>query len=242
MPQQESPVFPLQDYYSRIYKKYDLINHLFTFWQDKKWRRNTVETCLSGNPQRVLDLCCGTGDLAIGICIAGNKSMKITGYDLNQDMLGIARQKANHLNAISVEFIQGDAISMPFANNEFDCITIGFGFRNLTYENPNREKYLQEINRVMKSGARLILLESAYPKNSVIKLFYRLYLKLVLVPLGGLFSGHWEAYRYLAGSSAGYYSFSELERLLESHHLKLHIQHKYLFGSVNLLIATKKGT
>jgi demethylmenaquinone methyltransferase/2-methoxy-6-polyprenyl-1,4-benzoquinol methylase len=242
MPQQELPVFPLQDYYSRIYKKYDFINHLFTFWQDKKWRRHTVEACLSCNPQCVLDLCCGTGDLAIGICLAGNKSIKITGYDLNQNMLGVARQKANHLNARSVEFIQGDIVSMPFTNNEFDCITIGFGFRNLTYENPNRERYLHEINRVLKPGARLIILESAVPENRAIKQFYRLYLKLVLVPLGGFFSGHWGAYRYLAGSSVSYHSFPELNRLLESHHLKLHLQQRYLFGSVNLLIATKKGT
>jgi demethylmenaquinone methyltransferase/2-methoxy-6-polyprenyl-1,4-benzoquinol methylase len=242
MPQQKSPGFPLQDYYSHIYKKYDLINHLFTFWQDKKWRRKTVEACLSCNPQRVLDLCCGTGDLAIGICLAGNNTIRLTGYDLNLHMLGVARIKANQQNARSVEFIQGDVLSMPFAENEFDCITIGFGFRNLTYENPNREFYLREINRVMKPGSRLIILESSFPENNLIKQFYRLYLKLVLVPLGNILSGHRQAYRYLAGSSAGYYTFSELDNMLEPYGLKLNLQQRYLFGSVNILIALKKGT
>jgi demethylmenaquinone methyltransferase/2-methoxy-6-polyprenyl-1,4-benzoquinol methylase len=234
--------FPLQDYYTRIYKAYDQVNRLFTFGQDKKWRRLTIEACLAGNPKRVLDLCCGTGDLAISICRTGNEQIRITGYDLNQNMLEIARQKAIRFNTQSVEFIQGDAASMPFSNNEFDCILIGFGLRNLIYENPDMEKHLQEINRVMKPGARLLILESTLPENRFIGLFYRLYLKLVLVPLGGLLSGHWKAYRYLADSSAGFYDFSELNRLFEVHQMVLHLQQRYFFGSVNLLIATKKGT
>jgi demethylmenaquinone methyltransferase/2-methoxy-6-polyprenyl-1,4-benzoquinol methylase len=233
---------PLQSYYSRIYKTYDLVNRLFTFGLDKKWRLHTVKAALESHPYRILDLCCGTGDLAISISgIAGN-TIQLTGLDLNPEMLAIAKQKAAASKNPAIEFIQGDAGSTPFKNNEFDCITIGFGFRNLTFENPNREQHLQEISRIMKPGARLLILESAQPASSFVGFFYRIYLALFLVPLGGLLSGDWNAYRYLAASSAGFYSFATLCKMLEDYGLNLRFEKEYLFGSVNLLIATKKGT
>jgi demethylmenaquinone methyltransferase / 2-methoxy-6-polyprenyl-1,4-benzoquinol methylase len=234
--------FPLQAYYSRIYKTYDLVNRLFTFGQDRKWRKQTVETCLQGHPKRILDLCCGTGDLAIGIARTGSRPMKITAFDLNPEMLEIARKKALQQSVQTIEFRQGDAGSMPFADHEFDRITIGFGFRNLTWENPNREKYMAEISRVLKPGAIVLILESAVPENALIGFFYRLYLRMILVPLGGLLSGDWKAYRYLAGSSSGFYDFDTLKKMLHLHKLSLEREKKYMFGSVNLLKATKKGS
>lgn len=234
--------FPLQDYYSRIYKTYDLVNRLFTFGQDRKWRQQTIEACLKDNPKQILDLCCGTGDLALGIDMAAKQPMSITGFDLNANMLEIARNKAKRLGIQSIDFRQGDAGSMPFANQEFDRITIGFGFRNLIWQNPNQAKHLEEISRVLKQGARLLILESAVPENAFVSFFYRVYLKLILVPLGGILSGDWKAYRYLAGSSSGFYDFSTLKSMMEPYKLILQSEKKYLFGSVNLLIATKKGT
>jgi demethylmenaquinone methyltransferase/2-methoxy-6-polyprenyl-1,4-benzoquinol methylase len=233
---------PLQSYYTRIYKSYDLVNRLFTFGLDKKWRRHTVKVCLESNPERILDLCCGTGDMAINISRAAGGPVRITGFDLNPNMLEIARQKAFRSNTPAVEFIEGDAGSMPFSDGEFDCITIGFGFRNLTFENPNRDQYIREISRIMKPGARLLILESALPESKFVGFFYRLYLKLLLVPLGGLLSGDWNAYHYLAGSSADFYNFQVLSSMLKDYKLSLHLEKKFLFGSVNLLIATKKGT
>ena len=232
----------LQSYYSRIYKTYDLVNRLFTFGLDKKWRRHTVKVCPETEPERILDLCCGTGDLALSIGRAAGKPLQITGYDLNPLMLDAARTKASRYPVNVVEFIRGDAANMPFRDGEFDCITIGFGFRNLTFENPNAEQHLREISRVLKPGGRLLILESAKPENRLVDWFYQRYLKLVLVPLGGLLSGDWSAYRYLAQSSAGYYSFVELFNMLGHHQLNLKLNRKYLFGSVNLLIATKKGS
>lgn len=231
---------PLQTYYSGIYKTYDLVNRIFTFGLDGRWRRFTVRECLLSKPQRILDLCCGTGDMAI---LAGKNTpgqKRITGYDLNREMLAIARQKAER-QGIAVEFIEGDVINMPFLNEEFDSIMIGFGFRNLTWENPSRDQHLQEISRCMKPGAKFLILESARPKNRMIACFYTLYLKMVLIPVGGILSGDWNAYRYLAGSSAGFYSFDILQQLLEQYQLTLQLRKKFMFGSVNLLIATKSG-
>lgn len=236
------PGHPLQLYYSRIYKTYDRVNRLFTFGLDARWRRHTVECCLRQHPYRILDLCCGTGDLAISIGQTATGKVFITGFDLNPEMLGIARQKARGLSSEKVEFLQGDAACMPFQNEEFDCITMGFGFRNLTFENPTREQNLKEISRVMKPGALLLILESARPESPLVALLYRFYLNFFLVPLGGILSGDWKAYRYLARSSAGFYSFGDLRSMLKAHHLELKIERKFLCGTVNLFMATKLGS
>ncbi len=108
---------------------------------------------------------------------------------------------------------------MPFASQEFDRITIGFGFRNLVWQNPNQSRHLEEMSRVLKPGARLLILESAVPENAFVSFFYRIYLKLILVPLGGILSGNWKAYRYLAGSSSGFYDFSTLKSMMEPYKL-----------------------
>jgi demethylmenaquinone methyltransferase/2-methoxy-6-polyprenyl-1,4-benzoquinol methylase len=240
MSKQFTSGYPLQDYYSRIYKTYDLVNRLFTFGLDRKWRRYTVDACLSGNPERILDLCCGTGDLAVSISRSATRPVRVTGFDLNPEMLALAREKAKKYASPEIDFVQGDAGSLPFNNHEFDSITLGFGFRNLTWKNPNRDVYLREISRVMKPGARLLILESAVPQSPLIGFFYRLFLRLFLVPLGGLISGDWGAYRYLAGSSSGFYDYMSLKSMLGPYKLELEQGRKFLFGSVNLLIATKQ--
>jgi demethylmenaquinone methyltransferase/2-methoxy-6-polyprenyl-1,4-benzoquinol methylase len=94
--------------------------------------------------------------------------------------------------------------------------------------------------RVMKKGGRLLILESAQPSNPVIRLFYRLYLRLILIPLGGILSGNWKAYAYLAGSSAGFYSFAELVEIMNHVGFGLEMDRKFLFGAANLLVATKR--
>ena len=153
-------------------------------------------------------------------------------------MLELARGKASLLTHPPV-FIQGDAASMPFQSETIDCITIGFGFRNLTWENPKRDEFIHEMARVLKPGGRLFILESARPENRVIAWLYDLYLNLVLISLGGIISGNREAYRYLAGSSSGFYPFNQLQTMLKNHHLTLQKDRTFLFGSVNLLVATK---
>ncbi len=229
---------PLQNYYSQIYKSYDLINTLFTFGLDKRWRNDLIGECLKLHPAQVLDLCCGTGDLAIGLKNKAGWPVQVTAYDRNAEMLSIAIEKAVRKNP-DISFLQGDAADMPFHDATFDAVMIGFGFRNLTWENAHREQYLSEISRILKKDAQLLILESANPENPVIRFLYRLYLKGVLIPLGGLISGNRKAYHYLAGSSAGFYSYMTLKKMLAPHHFHLKRHKTYLFGSVNLLIATK---
>lgn len=229
----------LNSIYSKIYRRYDLMNRLFTFGMDQKWRKFTAMQCIQEHPDKVLDLCCGTGDMAITLELLANHKINITGYDANMQMLELAIQKSRENGCSGIEYILGDAMSMPFPENSFDCITISFGFRNLTYHNPHRDKYLSEIYRVLKENGKIFILESAIPKNRVIRFLFKAYLYLILIPLGLIFSGSGKAYKYLAQSSAGFYTEEELKQLLNEYGFQIQSIRRFFFGAVNLLIVNK---
>lgn len=231
--------FALNEFYSRIYKRYDLINRLFTFGLDQKWRKITAKKCIESKPESILDLCCGTGDLILSLCKMRTGEENITGYDFNSKMLEVAQVKIDGKAQQKVTFLQGDAAAMPFENCSFDAITIGFGFRNLTFNNPNSNKHIEEMLRVLKPGGRLYILESGVPQNVIIRLFYNLYLYLFLIPLGALISGDGKAYWYLAHSSSKFYKIAEINNLLASFGFKKVLVKKFLFGAANLFVFEK---
>src|SRR4030042_1458577 len=107
-------VFPLDEFYSRIYKRYDLINRLFTLGMDQSWRRYAVHQCLRHDPAAILDLCCGTGDMSILLSKGSSKAISITGFDFNHQMLETARKKSIRHGCSNIHYIQGDVSSMPF--------------------------------------------------------------------------------------------------------------------------------
>lgn len=230
---------PLANYYSVIYRKYDLVNHLFTFGMDRKWRKMAAIECLKSTPEKIIDLCCGTGDMTLEILKRAGMKAKVSGYDFNDSMLQVARQKTKNKGYEGVEFIQGDVAQMPFGEGEFDSITIAFGFRNLTFENPHQQKYIVEMTRILKKGGKLVIVESAVPSNKFILFFYNFYLHCILIPLGGLISGDWKAYGYLARSSANYYNSNEIEELLVQFGFEVNSIRTFFFGAANLISAIK---
>lgn len=232
----EKKGFALHAFYTRIFKSYDLVNRLFTFGQDQKWRRNAATDCLAGKPEKVLDLCCGTGDLTLMIEGLSQKDISITGYDFNENMLAMARKKSTGKN---IGFVQGDAANMPFEDQKFDSITIGFGFRNLTFNNPARDQHINEIHRVLKKGGSLFILESSVPQNIFVRFFYKLYLYMFLVPLGGILSGDLKAYWYLAHSSSEFYSVREIEDMMLNSGFTKMTYKRFLFGATNLIQIVK---
>ena len=231
--------YPLHDYYSMIYKKYDLVNRLFTLGNDMKWRRITAFKCLEFKPVTIIDLCCGTGDLTLLIRKLSKEIVTVTGFDFNAHMLTKAKTKAEKLAYPDIDFIQGDVVSMPFHDAAFDCMTIGFGFRNLTFNNTRIKEHMSEIYRIIKPGGHLLILESSVPSLRIVRFFYKLYLKLVLIPLGGFISGSWNAYSYLATSSANYYSVTEIEELLKRSRFKVESATSFFPGVSNLIVARK---
>ncbi len=231
--------YPLKDYYSKIYPKYDLVNRVFTFGQDRRWRKSAVRECLQNQPSKVLDICTGTGDLVIDIARSAGEELQLHGYDFSSEMLGIAKEKADKQKA-DIRFTEGNVAAMPYDNDFFDAAGITFGIRNLVYENSNADQHLEEIRRVIRPGGRLVVLESSRPDNRVWRLFNNIYLQYILPWLGGLISGNFKAYRYLASSSKNYYSIGEMASILESAGFIARKKKPLFMGSVMLIVAEKQ--
>lgn len=242
----ESPSnFPLHDFYADIYSSYDRVNRLFTFGQDRSWRKKAVSECLKEHPDSVLDVCTGTGDFILEVAAElkleeGGKAL--TGYDFSPDMLNEARRKHKEKKGSgipAVDFIEGDVGQMPFGDNSFGAMGITFGIRNLIYENSNAAKHLSELHRVLKPGGRFVILESSKPENILWRVFNNIYLRLILPYLGGIVSGNLKAYRYLAKSSRNYYTIKEMGGILEAAGFKIVSGRSLFLGSVMMVVATK---
>ncbi len=230
---------PLQKMFMEVPGRYDLLNRLLTWRLDERWRRAAVEEILAGHPGQVLDLCTGTGDLLLRLAANTNGSVKLTGLDFSQPMLDIARQKADKRHAQKVELIHGDAADMPFPDDHFDAIGIGFAFRNLTYKNPDRDKFLKEIHRVTKPGGKFVIIETSRPRSALVQQGVNLYMNLAVKTLGGALSGHKSAYRYLAHSAKNYYTPDEVAGLLKGAGFSSVHYHLFVGGVAALHVAVK---
>jgi demethylmenaquinone methyltransferase/2-methoxy-6-polyprenyl-1,4-benzoquinol methylase len=186
--------------FDRIAPVYDSMNRLMTAGLDRRWRREAAEAVVKPG-DRVLDSCCGTGDLAIAAATAGGN---VTGVDFSKPMLERARRKAPEL-----EWVEGDALALPFADESFDAATVGFGVRNLS----ELDKGLHELRRVLRPGGRLAILEITRPTGFVAP-FYRLWFD-VLIPAAGKVLPGGSAYTYLPASVRRFPDPQGLARLMD---------------------------
>ena len=175
----------VRDMFDRIAPVYDFMNRAMTLGLDTRWRRLTVAAAVRPG-DRVLDVCCGTGDLALASSEAG---AHVVGLDFSEKMLARARNKSD-----AVDWVRGDATAMPFADGEFDAVTVGFGIRNLE----DLERGLAEIARVLRAGGRFGCLEITRPRG-VLRPFFRVWFD-ALVPLAGKVLPGGGAYTYLPAS------------------------------------------
>jgi demethylmenaquinone methyltransferase/2-methoxy-6-polyprenyl-1,4-benzoquinol methylase len=172
--------------FDRIAPVYDAMNRTMTAGLDRRWRRLTAAAAVRPG-DRVLDACCGTGDLAIAAERAG--AAGVTGLDFSEPMLERARRKAPGL-----EWVRGDLLALPFGDAEFDAATVGFGVRNVE----DLERALRELRRVLRPGGRLGVLEITRPRGPM-ALFYRFWFDGVVPLIGKLLPGG-SAYTYLPAS------------------------------------------
>jgi demethylmenaquinone methyltransferase/2-methoxy-6-polyprenyl-1,4-benzoquinol methylase len=190
----------VNDLFATIARRYDLINDLQSFGLHRRWKRRVAKLAAVKPGQRALDLCCGTGDLALMLAQCGADA---TGLDFSPQMLEVAetrRQKNLKLKPQNLKFIQGDAQQIPFPDNSFDIVTVGYGLRNLT----SWEKSLDEMLRVARPGARLIVLEFGKPANALWRAIYFTHLKCSVPLIGLLFCGNAQAYAYILESLKHY--------------------------------------
>lgn len=203
----------VREMFGRIAPRYDLLNHLLSLDIDKIWRRRVarlVRPTLRNPAARVLDLCCGTGDLALAFRAEAPGGAEIIGSDFVPEMLVRARAKAEALKAV-VTFVEADALALPFGDDRFDLVSCSFGFRNLA----NYERGLREIRRVLKPGGVAAILEFAEPRGKLFGGLYRFYFRRVLPRLGALISGNGSAYTYLPNSVSKFPSPEALQTLFE---------------------------
>jgi len=177
--------------FDRVAPRYDLINRLLSMGIDQRWRRQTVSAMKIAPGERVLDLCTGTCDLALGSM--KYKPSQVVGFDLSRQMLLRGERK---VAGLPIALMQGDAAYLPFKDNSFDRACVGFGIRNVG----QIDRALEEVARVMRPGGRFALLEFTLPPNPLIRTVYATYFRHVLPTVGGWISGDPEAYRYLPES------------------------------------------
>lgn len=226
--------------FSDVPPHYDLINSVITWNMDKRWRKLTAQTCLAGRPTRILDLCCGTGDLAITMARLADYPVEIKGLDYSLPMLERAERKAASLaGKKNLKFIRGEADQLPFPTAFFDCTGISFAFRNLTYKNPLAAAHLSEILRVLKPGGRLVIVESSQPESRIMRALDHFYCKWYVAKVGNWLSGNKGAYQYLASSASAFYTPSELKELLIKSGFISVTYRPLFFGAAGIHVAVK---
>lgn len=186
----------VQQMFSRIAPRYDFLNHSLSFGLDRRWRRRTARALaarLTSNSSRALDLCCGTGDLALEL--ARVSAGKVVGVDFAHPMLVRARNKAQNRET-PLLLLRADALKLPFADGCFDVVTAAFGFRNLA----DYRGGLTEIHRVLRPGGELGILEFALPKGRLFGPIYSFYFRRILPLIGRIVSGVSGPYSYLPSS------------------------------------------
>ena len=187
---------PIRAMFDRIAPSYDALNHLLSLGIDHLWRRRAVRELRKFVPKRVLDLATGTCDMAIALA-KGLDGVQITGSDISTEMVEVGRVKvAGRGLSEKIKLEIADAEQLPYAEGEFDAVTVGFGVRNFT----NKAQGLSEMRRVLREGGVVEVLELSRPTNKIFGPIFRFYFHKVMPIVGGWISGDRAAYKYLPAS------------------------------------------
>ena len=189
----------VEQMFDNIAPTYDFLNHFLSAGIDRRWRRRAVDYLAAIFPKTILDLATGTGDFAVEALRL--KPTRVIGGDISDLMMNVGREKAKKLNVTEIlEFQRVDSENMPFADNKFDAITVGFGVRNFE----NLEKGLREMHRVLRPGGRVAILEVSQPTRFPMRALYSIYFHYILPLVGRIFSSDVRAYTYLPESVSAF--------------------------------------
>lgn len=221
--------------FNQIASTYDRINHILSFGLDRGWRRRVAQNIPAKKNLRLLDLATGTGDQLISLFEQGVSIHKISGIDLAEGMLRIAKDKVSaKLYKDKIDLICADAQKLPFADNTFDAATFSFGIRNV----PNPLLALKEIHRTLKPQGKCLILEFSLPPQPI-RSFYLLYLRHILPRIGNFMSKQSIAYTYLNQTIETFPSGDPFASLMKKASFQKVMQHPMTLGTVTLYIGTK---
>ncbi|KQO17400.1 demethylmenaquinone methyltransferase [Paenibacillus sp. Leaf72] len=197
--------------FENIAPKYDLMNDLLSFRRHKAWRKFTMRKMNVQRGQTALDLCCGTCDWTISLAQASG-SGAISGLDFSQNMLNVGHEKVKQLSLDKqITLVQGNAMQLPYEDNSFDYVTIGFGLRNV----PDYLQVLKEMHRVVKPGGQVVCLELSKPGWQPFKALYYLYFERILPMIGKLVAKRFQEYKWLPDSLKLFPDLKQLSALFE---------------------------
>ncbi|MCM3788295.1 demethylmenaquinone methyltransferase [Domibacillus sp. 8LH] len=208
---QQSKEEKVHSVFQKIYGNYDKMNSIISFQQHKRWRNETMKIMNVPKGAKALDVCCGTGDWTIALAEAVGPHGVVKGLDFSENMLVVGRQKIEAAGLEQVELIHGNAMELPFEDDTFDFVTIGFGLRNV----PDYMQVLSEMRRVLKPGGMVVCLETSQPQMPVFKEGYELYFRFIMPAVGRLFAKSYEEYSWLQESARHFPDMKELARMFQ---------------------------
>ena len=207
MRQQESKEEIVHHVFEKIYDNYDKMNSLISFQQHKFWRKDTMKKMNVKKGASALDVCCGTADWTLSLANAVGQAGQVTGLDFSENMLSIGKEKTKSYS--NIKLIHGNAMELPFPDNSFDYVTIGFGLRNV----PDYLQVLKEMQRVVKPGGMVVCLETSQPTMPVFKQCYYFYFRFIMPLFGKLFAKSYNEYSWLQESARDFPGMKELKNM-----------------------------
>ncbi|WP_394232785.1 demethylmenaquinone methyltransferase [Niallia oryzisoli] len=196
--------------FEKIYDHYDKMNSVISFKQHVKWRSDIMKMMNVQKGSKALDVCCGTADWTIALAEAVGPEGEVIGLDFSQNMLKVGREKVRHLQ--QVELVHGNAMELPFPDNSFDYVTIGFGLRNV----PDVMQVLKEMHRVVRPGGMVVCLETSQPTLFGFKQLYYFYFRFIMPLFGKLFAKSYQEYSWLQESARSFPGMKELANMFRT--------------------------
>lgn len=223
--------------FGSVARRYDLLNHVLSLNIDRLWRRFCVKTVPANHPTApILDVCTGTGDLALAYAKATKGRISVIGCDFCHEMLTVAERKVNHRRA-NVTLLEADAQCLPFANDLFQVVTVAFGLRNVC----DTDAGIREMIRVCMPNGQVAILEFSRPRLPILKSLYLLYFRQILPRIGqSVAPNDHDAYNYLPNSVMEFPDGEAMVSLLESHGLRDVVAYPLTLGIATLYVGTKQ--
>lgn len=207
--QEQSKEERVHNVFENISKKYDTMNSIISFQRHKTWRKDVMKRMDVEKGSNALDVCCGTGDWSISLAKETGSTGNVIGLDFSENMLQVAKEKKTETELDHLTFVHGNAMDLPYEDNSFDYVTIGFGLRNV----PDYMTVLKEMYRVVKPGGKVVCLETSQPTMPGFRQLYYLYFRFIMPLLGKLFAKSYDEYAWLHESAKDFPDKHELKEM-----------------------------